>query len=207
MGAPWLQLARLVAASRPLSCSLARSALREPPMLFVALWLWLDKPWLWALFEALALTYGLWVCGARGCRRGGRGEPPTKDEPRSRQSGLCPPFWGARAEAEEAQGEGRGGRRPRARRDRCRGSRPRRWDGRLKPRQWTCPLCFRSRVRALLSPRVRADHLPRTSTAGRPAFATPPRRQTPGLPIVGPEGPRACGGGGPDWLETRGHGK
>ena len=50
-------------------------------MLFVALWLWLDQPWLWALAEALALTYGLWVCGARGCRRGGRGEPRTKGEP------------------------------------------------------------------------------------------------------------------------------
>ena len=74
-------------------------------MLFVALWLWLDKPWLWALFEALALTYGLWVCGARGCRRGGRGELPAKDEPLNPSEQPLPPPLGERGRRQKKPNE------------------------------------------------------------------------------------------------------
>ena len=81
------------------------------------LWLWLDKPWLWALFEALALTYGLWVCGARGCRRGRRGEPTTKEEAPEPSGQPLPPPLGSEGggrrspkekgaeDADRAQGE------------------------------------------------------------------------------------------------------
>ena len=65
-------------------------------MLFVALWLWLDQPCLWALAEALALTYGLWVCGLAAA---GGEEEASPGRRANRQSSLRPPPWGERAEA------------------------------------------------------------------------------------------------------------
>ena len=140
----------------------------------LGLWLWLDKPWLWALFEALALTYGLWVCGARGCRRGGRGEPPAKDEPLEPSEQPLPPPLGS-------EGGGRRSPRRRVRRTQtaCKEKPP---VERLQPAplgrktrasQWTCPLRLRSRVPARPRPRVRAFGRPLPSPLGGRPPASP----------------------------------
>ena len=148
-------------------------------MLFVALWLWLDQPWLWALAEALALTYGLWVCGARGCRRGGRGESRTKGEPAEQSP---PPPSGK---------EGGGLRSPRMRARRTQAARKEK-----KPLQklQPAPLGRKTRATSVDVPPPFSEPGPsqtRSSSQGpqgpRPAFAIPPRRQTPGLPLEGPE--------------------
>ena len=165
-------------------------------MLFVALWLWLDKPWLWALFEALALTYGLWVCGARGCRRGGRGEPPAKDEPLEPSEQPLPPPLGS---------EGGGRRSPRRRVRRTQTARKEKPPlERLQP----APLGRRTRATSVDVPppssKPGPSQTPSPSQGLRPAFAIPPRRQTSGQPIVGPEARGRIVVEAREWL---GHGK
>ena len=96
-----------------------------------------------------------------------------------------------------------GGRRPRARRDRCRGSRPRRWDGRLNPSPTQSPSQGTKSCWDEHSWSARLCHPP-SQADSRAAHSEP-------------GGPRACGGGGPglagnsgarqvepaDWLKLR----
>ena len=155
---------------------------REPPMLFVALWLWLDKPWLCALFEALAEE---------------EASPGRRTSPRSRHSSLCPPPLQKRGRRQKKVKEKGAEDAGRAQGETAAAEAP----GRAAGTEDSSHVS--GRAPSVSGPEPHS--LPESGPTAR--LCHPPCRQTPGLPIVGPEARGRVVVEAPDWLETRGHGK
>ena len=149
-------------------------------MLFVALWLWLDKPWLWALFEALALTYG----------------PPAKDEPLEPSEQPLPPLLGERGRRQKKPKEKGAEDTDRAQGEAAAAEAPARAVGSEDSSHVS------GRAPSVFEAGSQPDPVPESGPSA--GFAIPPRRQTSRQPIVGPEARGRIVVEAREWL---GHGK